>query len=393
MPSWPHEHNRYQPNYLSEPEVCSYSEAEQESEFPITDWEYARYGSLMGDGENFYGADVLGDSITQGFEKLLETGTKIASEAKFTNLLTSIQELDSPKLGMVGRANKEIELTLRRKKIEEIAITATKLSTVGNTGPETEIFDTIKKFSYLLVEEYLEQCKNASSESISSESETNVFPQECLEISRYLTKNQIDDLEQAFNIVFSSDVNREIFFRSFQDTNISVDLVSHAYSKLVEIFEEKFVQFDRLTAKVLVLFSDLISCDKILNNLKETDFFTFMYLLSLEEKNKPHLAPIRLEQIDDENINECANFLSSYSEFSTFDVLRYLIHMAKIDTDCTLHVLQSHVLEIPPHCLLFLVFTFYEALIDATSTTITGKLSITIGFIEVQFIKTNSNSF
>ena len=112
--------------------MCSYSETEQESEFPISDWEYGKYGNLMDDGENFYGADVLGDSITQGFEKLLETGTKIASEAKFTNLLTSIQELESPKLGMVGRANKEIELTLHKKKIEEIAITARKLSNVEN---------------------------------------------------------------------------------------------------------------------------------------------------------------------------------------------------------------------------------------------------------------------
>jgi len=186
----------------------------------------------------------------------------------------------------------------------------------------------------------------------------------------------IDDLEQAFSLIFSTDVNREIFFRSFQDTNISVDPVSQAYSKLVELFEEKFVEFDRLTAKVLVLFSDLISCDKTLTNLKETDFFTFKFLLLLEEQNKPHLAPIRLEQIDDQNINECANFLSTYTDFSTFDVLRYLIHMAKVDTDCTLHVLQSHFLGIPPHCLLFLAFAFYEALSDSTSTTISGKIEL-----------------
>ena len=151
--------------------MSSYSETEQESEFPISDWEYGKYGNLMDDGENFYGADILGDSITQGFEKLLETGTKMATEAKFTNLLTSIQELESPKLGMSGRANKEIELKLRKKKIEEIAMTTKKLLNFYNGSPE--MFDTIKKLSSLLVEEYTQHCKTNSSESISCSSETD----------------------------------------------------------------------------------------------------------------------------------------------------------------------------------------------------------------------------
>merc|ERR1711892_46184 len=376
VPSRQHENGRSKSNYPRDHEVCSYSEAEQESEFPITDWEYGKFGSLMDDGENFYGADVLGDSITLGFEKLLETGTKIASEAKFTNLLTSIQELDSPKLGMAGRANKEIELTVHKKKIEEIAITAKNLSELGIA--DSEFVDTIRKLSRLIVEEYSQKCKSNSSESLScsSETETNEFMPECLGISSYLTKDKIEDLEQAFNLIFSSDFNREIFFRPMQDISMTVHPVSHAYSKLVTIFEEKFIEFDRLIASALVLFSDVIDCDTILKNLKETDFFTYQYLLSLEEKHNPNLAPIRLEQIDDQNINECANFLSNYTGFSTFDLLRYLSHMAKIDTECSVHVVQSLVLDIPPHCLLFLLFTYYEALMEAASTTLTVNIEL-----------------
>ena len=71
---------------------------------------------------------------------MLETGTKIASEAKFINLLTSIQEIESSKLGMARRANKEMKLTLRKKKIQEIALTGRKLS-----NGSTELFDTVKK--------------------------------------------------------------------------------------------------------------------------------------------------------------------------------------------------------------------------------------------------------
>ena len=95
-----------------------------------------------------------------------------------------------------------------------------------------------------------------------------------------------------------------------------------------------------------------------MNNLNETNFFTYKYLLRLEELNNPNLTPIKLEQIDDQNINECANFLSSYTEFSTVDLLCYLVHMAKVDTECAVHPLQSLVLEIPPHRILFLAFSY-----------------------------------
>ena len=239
------------------------------------------------------------------------------------------------------------------------------------------MFDTIKKLSSLLVEEYSQHCKTNSSESIScsSETDTHQLVQECLGLSSYLTKDQIENLEQAFNLIFASDVNREVFFRPMQDMGIFVDPVFHAFSKLVIVFDEKFVEFDRLIASVLVLFNDIIDCDTIMKNLDETNFFTYKYLLRLEEFNNQNLTPIKLEQIDDKNINECANFLASYTECSTLDLMRYLVHMAKLDTECAVHVLQSHVLEIPPHCLLFLTFSYYEALMDATSTTLTGKFT------------------
>ena len=139
------------------------------------------------------------------------------------------------------------------------------------------------------------------------------------------------------------------------------------------------MEFDRLIGSVLVLFNDIIDCDTIMKNLDETNFFTYKYLLRLEELNNPNLTPIKLEQIDDQNINECANFLSSYTEFSTLDLLRYLVHIAKLDTECAVHLLQSLVLEIPPHCLLFLAFSYYEALMDATANTLTGKFTMYYG--------------
>ena len=78
--------------------------------------------------------------------------------------------MKSPKLGLAGRANKEIELTLRKKKIEEIALTGRKLLNVENGS--TEMFDTVEKLSSLLVDEYSQSCKTNSSESLSCSSET-----------------------------------------------------------------------------------------------------------------------------------------------------------------------------------------------------------------------------
>ena len=42
------------------------------------------------------------------------------------------------------------------------------------------------------------------------------------------------------------------------------------------------------------------------------------------------------------------------------------IHMAKLNTKYAVHLLQNLVLEIPPYCLLFLAFSYYEALMDTT---------------------------
>jgi hypothetical protein len=59
------------------------------------------------------------------------------------------------------------------------------------------------------VEEYSKNCKTNSSESLSC----SIEPTHMSLIKSVL--DHIEDLEQAFNFIFASDVNREVFFRAF----------------------------------------------------------------------------------------------------------------------------------------------------------------------------------
>ena len=49
-------------------ELDPYSYLDQYENLVNSEWDYERYGNLLEDGESFYGADGLGDSIAYGFE-------------------------------------------------------------------------------------------------------------------------------------------------------------------------------------------------------------------------------------------------------------------------------------------------------------------------------------
>ena len=192
---------------------------------------------------------------------------------------------------------------------------------------------------------------------------------ECLDISRSLTASQLEDLQKAVPVLFSTQLHREIFFSPLQDlnlhsTHLQQSLVHHRF---MTAWDQASLEMDLLSARTLILISDLLSCDTLLLVLDATSFFTMRYLVGLEETRHPHLSPVRLQQIEDHNVGDCSNFLAGYSQLESLPLLRYLVHLVRLDPDCCLLVLQAHILSLPPPCLLFLTFSYNEVLLEAAT--------------------------
>ena len=227
---------------------------------------------------------------------------------------------------------------------------------------KSDSLDLTSKLSSLLVS----LLKTVHKEDITEEL---VLMLERLHLSSYLNQDQHQDFEKAVCVIFSSSLHRELFFRPLQSLGFGDIPLSNSviHPHLMLLFNETQMELDQLSSNYLVIVRDLICCDSLLATLTVTDFYTFKYLLDLDESKRPELSPIRLQQIDEGNVNDCANFLANHAEISSFTLIRYLTHLAKLDTECALLVAQSHTLALAPHCLLFFVFCHQESLIEAAS--------------------------
>ena len=257
-----------------------------------------------------------------------------------------------------SRASKELDAARRSKEIEELARVARQLSQA-----DKDSLDLTSKLSSLLVS----LLKTVQREGDTTEDLDLMLKR--LHLPGLLNPDQQQDFEKAINVIFSSSLHRELFFRPVQSLGFGDIPLSNSviHPNLMLLFNEIQMEMDQLSASCLVIVRDLICCDSLLSTLSVTDFYTLKYLLDLDESNRPELSPIRLQQIDEGNVNDCANFLANHADISSFTLIRYLIHLAKLDTECALLVAQSNTLTLTPHCLLFFVFCHQESLIRVAS--------------------------
>ena len=262
-----------------------------------------------------------------------------------------------------SRASKELDAARRSKEIEELINVANQLSQANEDS-----LDLTSKLSSLLISLLKTVHKEDSAEELG------------LHLSSHLNQAQRQDFEKAVKVIFSSSLHRELFFRPLHSLGFGDILLSNSviHPNLMLLFKQTEMEMDQLSSNHLVIVRDLICGDSLLATLSVTDFYTFKCLLDLDESKRPELSPIRLQQIDEGNVNDCANFLANHhTDISSFTLIRYLIHLANLDTECALLVAQSHTLDLTPHCLLFFVFCHQENLIEAASQD--GLLSCDLG--------------
>ena len=266
-----------------------------------------------------------------------------------------------------SRASKELDAARRSKEIEELANVANQLSQANEDS-----LDLTSKLSSLLASLLKTVHKEDSAEELD-------LTLKRLHLAGHLNQEQLQDFEKAVSVIFSSNLHRELFFRPLQSLGFGDIPLSNSviHPNLMLLFKETEMEMDQLSSNCLVIVRDMTCCDSLLATLSVTDFYTFKYLLDLDESKRPELSPIRLQQIDERNVNDCANFLANHTDISSFTLIRYLTHLAKLDTECALLVAQSHTLALAPHCLLFFVFCHQESLIEVASHD--GILSCDLG--------------
>ena len=240
--------------------------------------------------------------------------------------------------------------------------------------PSEDSLDLTSRMSSLLVRLLKSDLKEDTSDELD-------LVLQRIQLSSHLDENQQQDFEKAVSVIFSTNLHRELFFRPMTNLGCGDNGTtlpnSVIHPNLMMLFNENELEMDQLTSNSLMVIRDLICCDSLLASLNVTDFYTFKYLLDLDESNRPELSPIRLQQIDEGNVNDCANFLSNHEDLAGFTLLRYLIHLAMLDTECALLVAQAHTLSMPPQCLFFFVLSHQESLAEVAS--LNGLVSCNLG--------------
>ena len=165
--------------------------------------------------------------------------------------------------------------------------------------------------------------------------------------------------------ILSSQHSSSVFFKQpLRDLLLDIlpgDLVPrNVATQLVGMFDQEAMETDQALASFLSLLSSLPAaqpplpdCQAIIESLEVSSFCSLRLLLRLEEKRRPGLAPIPLDQITESTVYQQVNILSQCSSLSVPDIVRYASHISTLDTDCALHLLQNFVLELPLSCLLY----------------------------------------
>ena len=197
------------------------------------------------------------------------------------------------------------------------------------------------------------------------------------EILVNLTVTQKQTLKECFNIIFSDELYCDLCFHPLKDIleENCPPRVSFASKQLVKIFDQIYLDQDYLLSAVVRYISPYIDVDFLLKHMDVNYFLTINELVQLEHIRKPILAPMTLEQIDENNIYDSINLLSKYPTLSVMDILRYSNHASQYDSDCSIHLLQNYTLEVPPVALFYFPLFYFDNLQKAVKSRISGNIS------------------
>ena len=88
------------------------------------------------------------------------------------------------------------------------------------------------------------------------------------------------------------------------------------------MFEQKHLDRDFFIASFIPYIYDFLDIATVLRHIDAFQYLTIREILKQEAKQRPDLTPLTLEQIDESNVYDSVNLLSSYSILSPCDVLR-----------------------------------------------------------------------
>ena len=140
-----------------------------------------------------------------------------------------------------------------------------------------------------------------------------------------LTTHQNLTIKSAFNKIFSDELYLDLCFNPLKDilpVNQSMKS-SFSIKQLVMMFDQKHLDRDFFIASFIPYIYDFLDVTKVLTLLESFQYLTIREILNQEAQQRPDLTPLTLEQIDESNVYDSVNLLSSYSVLSPCDVLRY----------------------------------------------------------------------
>ena len=276
-------------------------------------------------GETLFGGDVYGQSLVQEFGKMF---------------LSRNSGHDDPPPAVRPDFSAELVLIC---------------SDICSEGPDVSE-EKINQLAQCFLDILTENCQNEELE----------LDKVLSDLSRSPGDQEPAQVVEAVRRVLSSRHSRATFLQP----GLTAELVQslplagqprHVLRQLVLMFHQEATQQDQAVASLLLLLSPLGNLGPLLDTLDVSSYYSLHVLVRLEEERKPTLAPIPVEQITEATVYEKVNILSKCSSLTTFDIVRYCLHISDIDVDCALHFLQNFVLELPLAGVLYICLAHYEA--------------------------------
>ena len=134
-------------------------------------------------------------------------------------------------------------------------------------------------------------------------------------------------IKSAFNKIFSDELFLDLCFNPLKDILPVSESMNTSFSikQLVMMFEQKHLDRDYYISSFIPYIYDFLDIPTVLTRLDAFQYLTIREILNQEAQQRPALTPLTLEQIEESNVYDSVNLLSSYSILSTCDVLRYLM--------------------------------------------------------------------
>ena len=139
-----------------------------------------------------------------------------------------------------------------------------------------------------------------------------------------MTTSQSSTIKRAFNRIFSDELFIDLCFNPLKDilpVNESSKF-SFTIKQLVMMFEQKYLDRDYFLSSIIPFIYDFLDVGTILKQLDVFQYLTLREILIQDAEQKPDLSPLTLEQIEEGNVYDSVNLLSSYSILSPCQVLR-----------------------------------------------------------------------